>query len=878
MTTGNLSDTSMEANELALFGRWLKQRREALDLTQLELAGASGCSLSTIRKIELGLRRPSKQVAALLASCLEIGPEERDVFMHFARANPQTSAKQVALPSLPAAPSALARHQSLPAPEALWSVSAILPTPLASFIGRKKTLEQIRSLLWRLDIRMLTLTGPPGIGKTRLAIEVASSLVSDFMDGVRFISLAPISDPNLVLPKIAQLLTLSDTGGTPLEAALAEYLRGKNILLLLDNFEQVVEAAPALSRVMQAAPGVKALITSRVPLGIYGEHEVNIPPMRLPDRKVLSVRQLEQFESIQLFAHRAHNADPDFRMTSAHAQTVAEICRRLDGLPLAIELAAARCRLYSPADILSRLEDRFAFLAGTARDAPIHQRTLHAAIDWSYNLLNESERRLFRCIGVFAGGFTVEAACAVGAPSALPILVESLADKNMLTRRLSGPGAQNSPPTRYRMLMTIREYALKQLAASGEEKEARLRHAQYYLALAEQANANIYGPDQAAWLDRLELEHDNLRAALGWLLHEGHGHSGLTGQALLLAATLHRFWYSRGYITEARRWLDRALNNANAIACKLQDIAFRTAHARVLDSAGWLARTQGDYQQAHSYFESGLALSRDLKDKEGIAHRLNGLAQLALDRLDYKQALALYSEALDLARQSVDKLLMARTLNNMAGAFRNTGDYEGARRYYLQSAALFQELGDKGNLATPLINLALLAMDVENYAEARRYQSQALALSRELGHKESLAFLLAFVGQRAVEEGDFAEAERAYAEALPLVRDLDYKLALAICLEGLAIMWAKLGKPAEAVGLWAGAHSIRQAIAAPLPTPSRARYEQRLGQARTELGEEAFEAVWEQGLVADSYLSAERGAPSSELAVGSREGKTKDES
>src|SRR5215208_2755382 len=469
-----------------------------------------------------------------------------------------------------------------------------LPAQPTALVGRERELEEVLALVRNPAVRLLTLTGPGGTGKTRLGLQAAAELTDEFEDGVFFVALAAISDPVLVAPMIARTLGLTESGNQPPEDLLKGYLRHRQVLLLLDNFEQVLGAGSLLDTLLSAASGLKVLATSRTPLRLYGEHEFPVPPLSLPDPESLPpVELLTRYEAVRLFVERAMALRPDFSLTEENAPAVVEICARLDGLPLAIELAAARTKLLPPQALLSRLGNRLKLLTGGARNPPERQRTLRNAIEWSHDMLDEGEKTLFARLAVFSGGSTLEAIEVVcDAEGDLPVDalegVSSLLDKSLLGREEA-----SDEQSRFVMLETIHEYAREKLRESGEAEELGRAHAQYYLALAEEAE--LVGPEQAWWLERLEAEHDNLRAALNRSLEAGD-----SGTALRIGGAVWRFWYVRGHFSEGRRWLASGLSGG--------EMAPVGVRARALLGLGELALWQGDYTRAAEDLEASLTL------------------------------------------------------------------------------------------------------------------------------------------------------------------------------------------------------------------------------------------------------------------------------
>jgi predicted ATPase len=545
-------------------------------------------------------------------------------------------------------------------------------------------------------VRLLTLTGAGGVGKTRLAIAVAGDVVDHFEDGAYFVDLAPIVDPALVPSAIAGVLEVGETAGKPLVESLVAHLRGRSALLVLDNFEQVAAATPLVAGLLATCPALKVLVTSRAALRLSGEHEYPVPPLELPDPKRLpDPEALARYEAVTLFIQRARAARPDFEVTNASAPAVAELCARLDGLPLAIELAAARVKLLSPQAPLARLGRRLSLLTGGARDLPARQQTLHSTIDWSYDLLEPAERTLFARLAVFVGGCSleaVEAVCNVGddllldpsAGSGQAVLdaLALLVDKSLL-RQAEGPDGE----PRFTMLETIREYAAERFETSGDAECWRQRHAGYSLALAEQAAPELTGPRQAAWLERLERDHDNLRAALGRALERDQTELGLR-----LAGALGRFWEIRGHLREGQGWLERALSRWPE--------APAAARAAALNAAGSLAYHACAYERAATLHQEALSLRRVLGDRRGVAVSLHDLGITALHLGDLDRSEALCAEGRAIWRELGDQRGVAISLNSSAILARNRGDHERARAYYEESLALFRGIGDTGASAS----------------------------------------------------------------------------------------------------------------------------------------------------------------------------------
>lgn len=588
------------------FPDWLKRRRKALDLSREALAQSVHCSASAVRRLEAGDLRPSTQLAGLLADALGVAPAERENFVLYARGVSQT----------PPPPDAYSPGVSaVPAGPELFAGD--LPASLTSFVGRKQEVTAVTELLQNPGVRLLTLTGPPGTGKTRLSLAAAAQLVGKvtFPQGAYFVPLAPITDPDLVITAVAQTLGVvepmrSGDGPAPLRRALKEFLRSRRLLLVLDNFEQVIGAAAIVTELLAAAPGVKALVTSREVLHLYGEHEFPVPPLPLPDVNHLptttAVPYLSRYASIRLFQERARAVQPDFRLTAENVADVARICAWLDGLPLAIEMAAAQVKWLTPAQVFTQLRARLMALTGGPRDLTPRQQSLSGAIAWSYHLLTPAERRVFDILGVFVDGCEVTAVQDVLTRMEMgdrrladdPSLVsnlQSLVEKSLLYRL---PEPDSAP--RYAMLQTLREYAQEQLQIQGLLPAARQAHAEYYGGLAQTARPHlISGTDTVTWLQLLDREHHNMRAALTWATETETAVPSRARFALELVKNLYLFWYIRGHLSEGRRWLELALSLSQE-----ED----ELHACILNRIGQFARLQGDLANAQRCNEQALAI------------------------------------------------------------------------------------------------------------------------------------------------------------------------------------------------------------------------------------------------------------------------------
>jgi predicted ATPase/DNA-binding XRE family transcriptional regulator len=824
------------------FGYWLRRRRKALDLTQGGLAQRVGCSIDLIQKIETEARRPSRQVAERLAAVLGLSGAEHTAFIQAARAERRVD--QMVLPNRPLERPAHARQSNL-------------PEQLTPLVGRAQEVATIEASLRRAGTRLMTLTGPGGVGKTRLGLQVAANQLETFADGVYFVDLAPLRDPALLLHAIAQALGVQE-GGSPLMGRLKDVLRDQQLLLLLDNFEHVLAAASQVAELLAATLRLKMLVTSRERLHLRGEQEVPVHPLALPDPIDLpALDALQQCPAVTLFVQRARARRPDFTLTDMNSRAVAEICVRLDGLPLAIELAAARVTLCPPPVLLARLSDRLTLLTGGPRDGPARQQTIRQTIAWSYHLLSADEQTLFRRLSVFAGGCTLEALEAIAlddfaepahgdiaprdyAPLQEPHetldLVGALVDKSLLQQIELPDGS-----VRFRMLEVIREYAREQLGASGEAEALLRRHAAYFLALAE-TQWQLGQTEQifAAWMSGVDREYDNLRAALHWYqTSPGKGEAALRFTQALIC-----LWWYRGASYDAIAAIDRSLNHPDGVGRTIVQLDTRTnlaellalignypeaqrafeyalelagelgeeaAQAYMLGRLGWVAREQGDILRAWDYLQESLAVFRTLDLPYHIVTTLNTMAEVAIVEEDAARAEMLLAESLELAQQiEPDEAPLAWTFNHLGHLAQLRGEYERAIELHQTSLAYFGDDYHTG-LGEAYQGLGESALGLGRIAEATKWLTQGLRISAVVGHQSRVVW----------------------------------------CLAGLGSAAALNGRAAQAARLWGAAERQRQAIRCRPAPATRATYERAVAAARTELGAEAFAVAWAAGQALD---------------------------
>ena len=707
-----------------------------------------------------------------------------------------------------------------------------LPTPSTPLVGRESEVAAVCERLRDPAVRMVTLTGPGGVGKSRVALEAAAAVGDDFVDGVAFVPLAAVRDPDLVPSAVAQRLGLRSAGGQPATELLQGFLGPRESLIVLDSFEHLIDAARLVSDLLSTCPGLKLLMTSREILNLSGEHELPVPP-------------LASLQAATLFSQRAQAANPDFALTDANASAVAAICARLNGLPLALELAAARARLLGADAILSRLERRLELLTRGPRDLPERQRTMRSAIKWSYDLLDETEQRVFRTLCVFVGGCTIGAATTVcdaagGPPVDVLDTVASLVDKSMLYR-VDEPGEDG----RVGMLDTIREYGLDELREAGELELVRGAHAGYYLALGEEGAAKLAGPEQIEWLDRLETEHGNLRAALRTTLD---GADPVT--AVRLAAALGRFWYLRGHLSEGSRWLHDALERAT----DWRD----PARVRALYAASILTYHRGDYGRAQEHGERALELARQLGDEPGVALALEALALVARATGRYDDARAMYDECIASCRRRDDRRQLAEVLARASILLSFQGDYEAAEPVAAEAAGIMRELGDREGLASASVSHGFVLHGCGDLGRAREMLETSLAEMRAIGTWRSTTRALAHLGLIAARQGDHAQARARLEDAAAISLESGEPMYAAVALFGLAHVLMLDQRPELAAPLLGTAAATREALGGAVPHSVRVDEEADLIAARDALGSDRLATALAEGraMTLEQALSA----------------------
>jgi predicted ATPase/DNA-binding SARP family transcriptional activator len=807
----------------------------------------------------------SEATASLLRRNLEIGTRLQDLGVYRLREDaPAEHLFQIAVPGLPSEFSPL---------KAEAGHAGSLPLQFTRFFGREAELSRLQALLRLPETRLVTLTGPGGTGKTRLAIETAARLAEAFSGAVWFVPLADLSDARLIPTALIEALRLLPSGSLdPLEQAV-EALARQPALLALDNFEQLVEEGARLVRtLLERVPTLTLLLTSRQRLELTGEHEFFVTPLPTPYDEG-TPEQVRLYESVQLFIDRAQAVKPDFQVTAGNAGAIARLCAGLEGIPLALELAAARAQVLTPAQMLAQLEHRFDFLVSRRRDAEARHRTLRSAMDWSYRLLPPELQRFCAQLSVFRGGWSAEAAEAVCEE---PLALDYLAMLRECSLVLVEESDSGVAEMRFRMLETIREYGQERLREREAEEPIQAHHRDFFLQLAEEAEPHLRGPEQLDWLARLDTEHDNLRAALAGCLQSQE--SAVIG--LRIAGALWKFWHVRGYLSEGRQWLQRTLRQTEGSG--------QTAgRAKGLAGLGLMAVYQGDYETAHASHEESLAIRRALDDKAGVASSLNNLGLVATARGDYaaaqqfhsesltlrqelgdragaasslhnlgllahfahdlEQARALYTQALEIDRESEDRWAIAYSLNSLGEVTLAQGDYVTAQAHFAESLALRRELEDKRGLGGTLSTLGGLHFLQGELEVACSYLQEGIALLRELGDRRELASALHRYACVALAQKDFALTHAVLMESLEIRRYLGYAQGIVDTLQGFADLAAAAGHPARAARLWGATEALRETLNYPIWPLEIPNYERIVSAARTCIGATAFDQAFSAG-------------------------------
>ncbi len=755
------------------FGNWLKQRRNTLDLTQAELADEVGCARITVQKIESGERRPSKQMAERFAICLNIGEDARKAFLRFARGEPITHQGIISSFSADGLSGGIMNFSALP------------PLPSTPLYGRDQDIDSLRKQLLSDDTRFLTLIGPPGVGKSRLGMQVASELMYEFEHGVFYVSLAPVSDPNLVLPAIARALGVRDSGNQPLVDRLNKLLWDKELLLLLDNFEQVISSAPQFTRLLTICPQLKILITSRIASRVRGERLFPVRPLALPDLgQMPDLGVLLEFPSVALFVDRAQAVKPNFFLNEENAADIIAVCHRLDGLPLAIELISSWIHLLPPHALLGNLDRLILSQTGGIFDVDGQQQTMFGAIDWSYQLLPSKEQKLFTKLAVFVGGWTLEAAESICLPSndiqgfeiehqtsfeIQPSSVleglASLLNKSLVVQyELDGI-------SRFTFLEVIRLYALEKLLSCTEADHTRWRHTKYFLELAEEAVIKTRGPEQLKWLDLCEIEHNNMRASLKWLMQCSEKDYRSIIDALRLSIALQWFWSRRGYLNEGCGYLKQVRTLAeNYLGSNKQDHKFLSLYAGLLYSLGTITWLQGNLVEAQPILERSHVFWQMVGPSGECGRAYAQTIQLMVKKElgHHDQARDLGIECVETLRKTGDQWGLAMALNCYGSAALDARDFTRAQSLLDESIDLFRNMGDEWGQALPLIHLSRLAMHQGRFDEARQLGENAVFLFRKIDDSEQVAVALSFLGDTARAQGDIQQAEAYYEQSLIL--------------------------------------------------------------------------------------------------------------
>jgi predicted ATPase/DNA-binding XRE family transcriptional regulator len=802
--------------DTASFGYWVRRWRKAHDLTQEQLAEQVACAVVTIKKIEIDKRRPSRQMAERLALCLDVPETQRATFIQVAVG--ERPAYTLYLPEKPAVSSSAEQSKSNP-----------LPTPLTRLIGRRTEIDAIKECLQRDDVRLVTLTGPGGVGKTRLALQTTDELRGDYKDEVFFVSLASLTQPQHVLSVIAQSIGLRSTE-KPLSQNLAVHFAHRHALLVLDNFEHLLAAAPLISELLTSTRFLKVLVTSRMQLHHYGERRFIVQPFDLPNANATLI-ELSQNDAATLFVERAQAAQSDFRLTTDNASFVAQICSRLDGLPLALELAAARINVLSPRALLEHLEHRLPILTDGPRDAPQRQQTLRDAIAWSYDLLTQTEKMLFERLSIFRGGGTlesIESICQDMQSSIVINALSTLVDHSLLQRY-----EINGEP-RFTMLETIREFAAERLVNIDS---IRGQHLAYYLNLTQRAEPKLTGNDESLWLDRLDIELDNIRVALTWGLREDVNPETRESAALLVG-TLWLFWYLRGHLQEGSEWCKRSL------ACVRTK---NRSRAKVLTGMVVLFYAQDYYDEAHRHADEAIHIWCGLDDQRGLADTLQIGGFVELARGDDATAKAWFTESLELYQKLNDEPNIHALIEAMGLIAYSQGEFKTARSHLEKSLGWFRAHQMKDGLGSVLRWLGDLERVSGSYEQAAVDYREALQFNSEVGLPPAVAATLNRIGRVALHDEKADEAQSLFLDSLKLHREEGGRQGIVECLAGLAGVAVLQKEPERAAKLFGAAEALLESVGALLAPADRLDWERDEKNLRSQLPGTVLESAWQMG-------------------------------